>query len=86
MAVDMDFEVKVGAGGEAGAAGGGDDLALADALALAAAETREVGVDGGSAASVVDDHDVAVAAHDGGGRDHAIGGGVDGGAGTNAKI
>src|SRR4051812_32601361 len=62
-ATEAGFEVEVGAGGVAGRADEPDDVALVDVLALADGHPRLVGVQRGEATTVVDDDDVAVAAH-----------------------
>src|SRR5687768_10255850 len=62
VAVFADLEVEVVAGGVAGAAAEAYDLALADGLASADADLREMGVEGREAVGVLNDDVEAVGA------------------------
>ena len=86
LAVDAHLEVKVWAGGAAGAAGQGDDIAGLHSLAHPHQQLGVVGVEGGQAIAVVHHHVVAIAAVVLGGGDRTGQGGPDGGAGGNRQI
>ena len=72
-----DLKVEVGAGGIAGGTGDADDLSLADPLAHIDLAGTHMGVEGGVAAAVGDDHIVTIRTGIGG-DDHRAGlGGID---------
>ena len=79
LTVHAHFEVQVGTGHTAARADGADDGARGNELALLDAQALHVGVPGGDAIAVIDDHETTVAALDTGAEHDPIAGGHDGG-------
>ena len=81
-----DLKVDVGAGGSAGGAHGGHRLALGHRVAGPYEKLGAVGVVGLEPTRVGEDHQVAVGPPLSGKGDHAVRGGVDGGAGGGGDV
>ena len=87
LAIDAELVVQVRPGGQAGGTDIADDLALADPLAGAVlAKARHVRIQRGVAATVIQDHRVAIAALHPGKLHPGIAGGHDRGAGAGGVV